>query len=165
MDLLTIAMLIVGLLLVLVYFGSVDMTEGVTFKGETDEDKKKALATYRRSMSIILALGAVMITLSAVLFYKPSAISVPKSRIIHSLMVAVALSVLIMTSVAVDQIDKTDDESGKGNKLATYLGVALLPASTLAVVLGSLVVWKPNILKIGGDAMSSYSQFGFDFEF
>lgn len=160
MDLVTIAMLIVGLLLIVVYFVSLKMMEGVTFKGDTSEDKEKARSMYSNSMSIILALGAIMFTLAMVMLYKPDSISVPKARIMHIAMVAVALSVLVLASVAIDQIDKGADDKSKA--LSTYLGVALLPASVAAVILGSLVAYKPDVLKIGS---SSMGKFGFDFEF
>jgi hypothetical protein len=155
-------MLLVGLLLIAVYVISLGMDDEVVFKGDTDELKKKASDTYSNSMAMILALGAVMVTLSLVMIYKPDAISAPKARIIHILMVGVALSVMITASVAIDQINK--DASGaaakKGKDLSAFLGVSLLPASIAAVLLGSLVVWKPDALKLGGS-----KRFGFDFEF
>jgi hypothetical protein len=163
MDLVTIAMLLVGLLLIAVYVISLGMDDEVVFKGDTDELRKKAQATYSNSMAVILALGAVMVTLSLIMIYKPDAISAPKARIIHIMMVGVALSVMITASVAIDQINK--DASGtaaakKGKDLSAFLGVSLLPASIAAVLLGSLVVWKPDALKLGGS-----KRFGFDFEF
>jgi cytochrome bd-type quinol oxidase subunit 2 len=165
MNLVTIAMLIVGLLLVVVYFVSLGMAEGVTFKGETDEIRQKSQSTYSTSMAIILALGSMMFTLALIMLYKPDAISAPKAMIMHSLMVGVALAVLAMAWVAMDQIDvEADSMDSEGQKLKTYLGVALLPASIAAVVLGTLVVYKPDALKIGKAKMMS-SRYGFDFEF
>jgi hypothetical protein len=162
MDLVTIAMLLVGLLLIAVYVISLGMDDEVVFKGDTDELRKKAQATYSNSMAMILALGAVMVTLSLILIYKPDAISVPKAKIIHILMVGVALSVMITASVAIDQVHKDAPlvPGEKGKALTTFLGVSLLPASIAAILLGSLVVWKPDALKIGES-----KRFGFDFEF
>jgi hypothetical protein len=163
MDLLTIAMLIVGLLLIVVYVVSLGMDDAVVFKGQTVALKTKAQANYSNSMAIILALGAVMVTLSLVMIYKPEAIAVPKARIIHVMMVGVAIAVLITASMAIDQIDKeaSSDTGKSGEKLAAFLGITLLPASVAATLLGSLVVWKPDLLKIGGGS----KRFGFDFEF
>ena len=173
MDLVTVIMLLVGLLLIIVYFVSIAKTDGVKFKKKDGDvaDGSQARSAYDNSMALILALGATMLTLATVMMYKPDAISIPKGKMLHGMMAAAALAVMILTSVAISKVETGKLDTGidgekrstPGKDLTTFLGVALLPASVAAVILGVWKIWEPQLLTFGGS--SNKSEFGFDFEF